>query len=117
MATSIIHRAEQTRCPDEWINESAVTPARAGVARETLQHLPSGELGKVDVELETHLLNEGAALLQPARNHAGKCGAPMPRKIEAPVLEGRADAKEVPRGPFSIPPFFEKFAFGTQQTG
>ena len=41
----------------------------------------------------------------------------MPRKIEAPVLEGRTDAKEVPRGPFSLPPFFEKLAFGMQQTG
>jgi hypothetical protein len=39
----------------------------------------------------------------------------MPRKIEASVLEGRADTKEVTRGPFSLPPFFEKL--GTQQTG
>jgi hypothetical protein len=27
------------------------------------QSLPSGELGKVDIELETQLLNEGTALL------------------------------------------------------
>ena len=112
MATSIIHRAEETRRPDEWINESAVTPARAGVARETLQRLPSGELGKVDIELETHLLNEGAALLQSARNHAGKCGAPMPRKIEAPVLESRTDTKEITRGAFPLPPILEKLTFG-----
>jgi hypothetical protein len=104
MATSIIHRAEQTGRSDEWINKDAVTPAHAGRKSQTLQWFPSGELGKVDVELETQLLNEGAAVLQPARDDAGKCAAPMSGKFEAPVLERRADAKEVARGPFSLPP-------------
>ena len=44
---------------------------------------------KVDLELETHLLNEGAALLQPARDNAGKRGAPMSREVQPPVLKSR----------------------------
>jgi hypothetical protein len=36
----------------------------------------------------------------------------MPRKIEASVLQGGTDTKEVTRGALSLPPFFEKPTFG-----
>ena len=54
----------------ELINEGAVTPTHAGRKGETLQRLPSRELSKVKIELETQLLDKGAALLQPARDNA-----------------------------------------------